>query len=297
MPNYPCHAFRVHRRRTRTLRCGTSTSPPPAFSRHSTRSTLASGGNQRCGTKNRCRYLCWGFVWAYLHVLYNTVHPVPICHNVVQHTFAMLDNPPPLCTPQIPQVDRSPGHQRLLEDLCVLLLKHSAKDMANFRKEPPPPVVHLALALWGDGYTPRGRSNVSQKICLLDMHGDCFPFEVQGLPICTPLLTWVEMPKQDFKAWVTSERALALERLRGRVKGFKQGLRFGGVVYNFQIFIELKFLSADHHHLWGEFGIKGCVVCGWKNREGVKHLLVDRAKPVGGGGSKQAFTAGGFEFG
>ena len=71
--------------------------------------------------------------------------------------------------------------------------------------------------------------------------------------------------------WVP-KRAEALHALPSCT--FKQCMRYQGVEYTTALRVQFGCITADHHHLWGECKQKGCVVCPWLNKHGMKDLFL-----------------------
>ena len=64
--------------------------------------------------------------------------------------------------------------------------------------------VTLAIGVYGDGYTLRGRPNVNMKFALIYQTGGLSPYLPNSwdLPCSTPMLTWRKLPQRDFEMWV-----------------------------------------------------------------------------------------------
>ena len=111
----------------------------------------------------------------------------------------------------LPAVEYSLSNNRLLPELCHLLLLKSGTLAVQGRRDPPPQQATLTLGLYADGNQPRGRPNVNTKICIIDFVGDWFP-RSGHVPRCTNLITWMELPKVVDGEWLP-RRAKALQAL------------------------------------------------------------------------------------
>ena len=75
--------------------------------------------------------------------------------------------------------------------------------LTDHRQHPPPYELTLAIDVYGDGCTPRGRPNVNMKFALVGQYWQFF-LHLPGsgnLARSTPMLTWRELPKRDFESW------------------------------------------------------------------------------------------------
>ena len=169
----------------------------------------------------------------------------------------------------IPHVDRREGNQRLLVDICILLLQHAGK-LIHCRKTPPAPEVTLDVFLYVDGYTPRGTSNYNSKVCLVDAAGALFA-NASAVPTTTELLSWREMPRVAWDSWQAG-RIEELERLARAC--IKQPVQWNNQIYTCMVRFRLRYLSADHHHLWWELqNGQGCPSCDWKRSDWLARLF------------------------
>ena len=91
------------------------------------------------------------------------------------------------------------------------------------------------------------------------------------------MLTWRELPKRDFESGVAQRREELNFTQRAQ---FRLHVTSRSVQTTTCIKLKFRFINADHHHLWGEFGCKGCVSCGWSQREGVAALFLQPARNV-----------------
>ena len=75
---------------------------------------------------------------------------------------------------------------------------------------------------------------------------------------------------------------------------FQMPIPFRGVTTTTTINLKFRFINADHHHLWWEFGCKGCVSCGWAQQERVAGLFLHPPRTVRQCGQKcRVFVASG----
>ena len=176
----------------------------------------------------------------------------------------------------LPKLNCHVDNSDLLLQLCTLLIQ---KSMHLVRRPPTmsvPSFVELALFVFADGYSPRGRPNVNIEVALVDLQGTLFPSKTQ-LPSCTTLLTWRELPKNEFGMWVSGrvEEINNVQRQQLRMGVFHNGKKT--VVC---ISIKFKFLAADHHQLWWECGQKGCVMCSRDRNNPVASLFASPPQPL-----------------
>ena len=94
-----------------------------------------------------------------------------------------------------------------------------------------------------------------------------------NVPRCTEILTWQELPKVSDWEWLR-KRAEALQALPSCI--FKQRMKYAGVVYNTTLQIRFGAITADHHHLWSEYGQKGCLACLWVNKNGAGEIFLHK---------------------
>ena len=194
----------------------------------------------------------------------------------------------------IPQVDRREGNQRLLVDICILLLQHAGK-LINPRKTPPEPRVTLDVFLYVDGYTPRGTSNYNSKVALVDAAGALFA-NASAVPTTSELLSWREMPRVAWDRWQAG-RIEELERLARAAIALP--VQWNNVMHNCIVRFRLRHLSADHHHLWWELqNGQGCPSCDWNRKDWLAGLFLavpftlanhPKAKLAGFSGANQVF--------
>ena len=101
----------------------------------------------------------------------------------------------------LPAVDYSLSNNRLLPELCHLLLQKSGTLAVQGHSDPPPQQATLTLGLYADGYLPRGRPNVKTEICIIAFARDWFPM-FGHVPRCIDMITWMEFPKVVNGEWL-----------------------------------------------------------------------------------------------
>ena len=94
----------------------------------------------------------------------------------------------------LPSLDYSLTNSKLSPQLCHLLLQKTGLVAAQGRQASPPQHATLTVRLYGDGYQPRGRSDISTQICLLDFEVLWFPL-AGFLPHCIDMISWLELPE------------------------------------------------------------------------------------------------------
>ena len=100
------------------------------------------------------------------------------------------------------------------------------------------------------------------------------------------MLTWRELPKRDFETWLPQCREELNVAQRAK---FQMPITFRAVTTTTTMSLKFRFINADYHHLWGEFGSKGCVSCGWTQQEGVVGLFLHLPRTVRQCGQKCRF--------
>ena len=179
-------------------------------------------------------------------------------------------------TAVLPSFDRQVANLELAAHICGFMLANAGDLLGVQRTAPLPPQVTLSLLLYGDGYSPRGRPNVTTKLALLDKSRTLFPFVdgSGGLPQSTGFLTWRELPKAEYSNWIPN-RAKELNRLHE----YTFPVTVSQAIVD--VSIRWDFLTADHHHLWSECSKRPCVVCPWKHGDDVEGLFSARGVAFG----------------
>ena len=101
----------------------------------------------------------------------------------------------------LPSVEYFLSNTKLWPQLCHLLLQKCGTLAAHGHGHPPPLNATLTVALYVDGYQPRGRPNVNTKISVIDIDRLLFPLS-GSVPRCTDMITWLELPKVVDGEWV-----------------------------------------------------------------------------------------------
>ena len=160
---------------------------------------------------------------------------------------------------------------RALSNTSLLVqMVGGGKLVATGRKDTPPPNGNLVLDVYAHGYRPRGRGNVNTKVCVIDMEGSLLP-HVNHVPQCSTMVSGREMLKNTYNQWVGEGRTEEHNRLRHTP--FTLPVKWQGHTSNTLVRVTFRLLTADHHHLWWEYGGTCCVVCPWKRHEGVRALF------------------------
>ena len=82
----------------------------------------------------------------------------------------------------------------------------------------------------------------------------------EGVPSATSLLTWRELPRADWAAWVVTGRVQEIKELQATT--LRLPVVVAGTRHVVQLRLQLRFLKADHHQMWCELQNEhGCCSC------------------------------------
>ena len=167
----------------------------------------------------------------------------------------------------LPQFDYAFDNPERLISMVAHQLQQCGPLIGRGRLSEPPQQCSLALAIFCDGITPRGRPNVNIKATLVDMGGALFLF-VGNISQTAGFLSWREMSKVGYCTWVAENRPKKLNAVAAQC--FVVPVRFCWGVHRVQVTVTARRPPST------VVGARWANLCGMplgQRRRGAAHVL------------------------